>query len=77
MKAYENCLVLIPNHEEGRNSLQFIKNKLQAASKKDNEESFVDVKKIRDINNTLNQLLTQSEDKHQILREMKKLKMKK
>lgn len=76
MKSYENCLALIPNHEEARNSLQFIKNKLQAASKKDNEETFVDVKKIRDINNTLNQLLTQNEGKHQILREMKKLKMK-
>lgn len=74
-KAYESCLALIPHHEEAKNSLQFIKNKLQAVSKKEPEESFVDVKKIRDINITLNQLLTQTEDKN-ILRDIKKLKKK-
>ncbi len=72
VKAYENCLVLLPNHEEARNSLQFIKNKLQTASKKENEEEFSDAKKMRDINNTLSQLLTQSEEKQHLLREMKK-----
>lgn len=70
---------LIPNHEEARNSLQYIKNKLQAASRKDVEEPLIGLKKIRDTRdiNMLTQLLAQSEDKEHLLREIKKWKMKK
>lgn len=67
MKAYNYCLTLIPNHDEARSSLQYIKNKLQAESKKDAEEPLVDLK-------MLSQLLNQSEDKQHLLREIKKLK---
>lgn len=50
---------------------------MQALSRKDMDETYPEVVKIKDINNTLNQLLSQTEDKHQMMREIKKIKNKK
>ncbi|XP_065224276.1 tetratricopeptide repeat protein 14 homolog isoform X2 [Planococcus citri] len=76
INAYETCLTIIPNHEEASNSLQFIRKKLLASSKKENVEEFVETSKIQGTNSKLNQLLTQDDDVIPITREVKKSKSK-
>lgn len=66
---YEYCLELIPDHEEAKNSLQFIKNKLLAA--KETKENPLDVDKVRE----LYELYAAGNEKA-FFREMKKLKKK-
>ena len=69
MKTYERCLQLIPTHEEAKNSLEFLKNKLQA--NKESDENLLDPNKVRE----LCQMLSQGDDRS-ILRELKKLRKK-
>ena len=67
--VYENCLQLIPNHEEAKSSLQFIRNKLLAA--KETKENPLDAEKVRE----LCQLFSKGDEKT-FFREMKKLRKK-
>jgi hypothetical protein len=65
LKSYENCLALIPFHEEAQNSIEFLKTKILNSSKLSDSEVTIPgltSSKTLEVKETLKQLLKGEEE---------------